>query len=147
VYTIYGARAELRLRDIERLGCGPAGIVRTLYNGTSELVQLSSQKWSYNAAMGGLGEEITLPAEIVSAPVGSTDGAREFNEGSAEIVANVDKGFMHYLKYFRNDLEVTASIRIESGGHREYGWGVYFEQGRHRCALAGTVVGSEDDAI
>jgi hypothetical protein len=81
--------------------------------------------------------------------VGSTDGAREFNEGireSAEIVANVDKGFMHYLKYFRNDLEVTAPIRIESGTHGEYGGGVYFEQSRHRCILAGTVVGSDDDA-
>jgi hypothetical protein len=54
---------------------------------------------------------------------------------------------MHYLKYFRNDREVMASIRIERGRHGEFGWGVHFEHGRHRCILAGTVVGSDEDAI
>jgi hypothetical protein len=44
-------------------------------------------------------------------------------------------------------LEITASIRIENGRHGEYGWGVYFEQGRHGCILAGTVVNrSEEEA-
>jgi hypothetical protein len=62
--------------------------------------------------------------------IGTAEGAAEFNEGireSGERAANVDKGFMHYLKYYRNNLEVTASIRIESGRHGEYGWGVYFD--------------------
>jgi hypothetical protein len=114
-----------------------------------EVVQLPSGKWSCNAAMGKPGEDITLPAEITSRLVGTADGAAEFNEGireSGEIVANVDDGFAHYLKYFRNDLEVTASIRIESERHGEYVWGVHFEQGRQRCILAGTVLGSDEDA-
>jgi hypothetical protein len=100
--------------------------------------------------MGKPGEDITLPAEIATILVGSADGAAEFDEGireSSEMVASVDKGFMQYIKYFRNDREVTASIRIESGRHGEYGWGVYFEQGRHRCILAGTIVGNDEDAI
>jgi hypothetical protein len=33
VDTIYCGKEELRMRDIERLGCGVTGIVRTLYNG------------------------------------------------------------------------------------------------------------------
>jgi hypothetical protein len=100
--------------------------------------------------MGRQGEEVTVPEEIALALIGSAEGAAEFNEGireSAEIVANVDKGFKNYLKHFRNDLEVTASIRIEKGRHGEYGWGVYFEQGRHRCVLAGTVSGTDKDAM
>jgi hypothetical protein len=62
-------------------------------------------------------------------------------------MANVDRGFTHHLKYFRNDLGVTASIRIESGRHGEYGLDVHSEQGHHRCVLAGTVLGTDDGAM
>jgi hypothetical protein len=47
--------------------------------------------------------------------------------------------FAHYIERFRNDFPVTAVIRVEKGHQGEYGWGVCFEQGRHRCILAGTV--------
>jgi hypothetical protein len=73
-----------------------------------------------------------------------------FNEQlreSSEIVANVDEGFRHYIKYFRRELLVTAAIRVEKGHHGDYGWGVYFEQGRHRCVLAGTLVDRPEDEI
>jgi hypothetical protein len=46
----------------------------------------------------------------------------------------------HFIKYFRNELPVTAAVRVEKGHHGDYGWGVDFEQARHRCVLAGTVV-------
>jgi hypothetical protein len=64
----------------------------------------------------------------------------------------VDKGLTHFIRSFRNDQEVIASIQVEQGRHGEYGWGVYFEQGRHRCVLTGTVSGrprekAEEDAI
>jgi hypothetical protein len=150
VTMVYGSRSEIKMRDIERLGCGVEGIIRTLYNGTMEVVRLTSQKWSYNVAMGRPGEEITLPEEIASVLIGPTDGAREFNEGireRAEIVANVDNGFVHCLKYFRDDLPVTAAIGVENGRHGEYGWGVYFGQGWHRCILTGTVVGCDMDSM
>jgi hypothetical protein len=62
-------------------------------------------------------------------------------------VANADKGFGHYLKYFRSALPATAAVRVESGKHGEYGWCVHFEQGHLRMALAGTVVGSDEEAI
>jgi hypothetical protein len=60
-------------------------------------------------------------------------------------VANVDKGFVHFVKHFRNDREVTAAIQVSEGRHGEYGWGVYFEQGRHRSILAGTVANRPDE--
>jgi hypothetical protein len=60
-------------------------------------------------------------------------------------VANVDKGFEHYIKHFRKEIPVTASIRIEKGHHGEYGWGVYVGQGRHRCILAGMVANRPEE--
>jgi hypothetical protein len=60
-------------------------------------------------------------------------------------VANVDQGFEHYIRHFRNDLPVTAAMRVEKGYHGEYGWGVYFEQERHRCVLAGTVANRPEE--
>jgi hypothetical protein len=142
VYTVYGVRAELKMRDIERLGCGVAGIVQALYGGGLEVVQVPSQKWSFNAAMGKPGEYIGAPDEVVAEIQGNPTGIPGFNEGlreSAEIVVNVDKGFVHFIEQFRNDRAVTASRRVEKGHQGEYGWGVYFEQGRHRCILAGTL--------
>jgi hypothetical protein len=66
----------------------------------------------------------------------------------SEIVANVDKGFQHYVKCFRDELPVTAAVRVEKGHHGEHGWGVYFEQGRYRCILAGIVAEhSEEEAL
>jgi hypothetical protein len=81
-------------------------------------------------------EEVAVKV-LEKCPVGP--GFNEALRESSEIVANVDKGFQHYVKYFRNELPVTAAVRVEKGHHGEYGWGVYFEQGRHRCILAGTV--------
>jgi hypothetical protein len=66
VYTIYGAKAELRVRDIERLGCGITGIVRTLYNGEMEMAQIPSSRWSFNAAMRRYGEEVKVPDEVLA---------------------------------------------------------------------------------
>jgi hypothetical protein len=43
------------------------------------------------------------------------------------------------IERFRNDIPVTDALKVEKGHHEQYGWGVYFEQGRHRCILAGTV--------
>jgi hypothetical protein len=91
--------------------------------------------------MGKPGEDIKVPDEVM---------AQVFNEGirdNAEIVASVDKRFVHFIERFRNEMPVTASIRIEKGHHGEYGRGVYFEQGGYRCILAGTVAGrSEEEA-
>jgi hypothetical protein len=67
---------------------------------------------------------------------------RDYNQGvgeSAQITQNVDKGFVHYLKYFKNDKEVVASMQIEQGHQGDFGWGVFFEQGRRRCVLIGTI--------
>jgi hypothetical protein len=39
-------------------------------------------------------------------------------------------------------------LRQRSSHHGEYGWGVYFEQGRHRCILAGSIAEhAEEDAL
>jgi hypothetical protein len=92
--------------------------------------------------MGAPGENLEIPEEVAAQVQENPASIEEFNEGvreSAEIVANVDKGFVRYISSFRNDLPVTAVIRAEKGHQGEYGWGAYFEQGRHRCILAGTV--------
>jgi hypothetical protein len=89
------------------------------------------------------GELPTFSEEVAVQVLERNPTVPGFNEQlreSSEIVAKVDKGFRHYIKYFRSELPVTAAIRVEKGHHGDYGWGVYFEQGRHRCVLAGTVV-------
>jgi hypothetical protein len=106
-----------------------------------EMAQIPNSKRSFNAAMRRQGDEVRVPDEVL-AKAENLPGAKEFNEGiraSAEVVANVDKGFTHFVKRFRNDQEVIAAIQVEQGRHGEYGRGAYFEQGRHRCILAGTV--------
>jgi hypothetical protein len=60
---------------------------------------------------------------------------------SAQLTQNVDKGFTHYLKYFRADQKVSGSMQISQGYQSEYSWAVFFQQGRHRCVLSGTVSG------
>jgi hypothetical protein len=50
---------------------------------------------------------------------------------------NVDKGFMHSVSHFKSTEPVTAAIQVEHGIQGEYGWAVYFEQGRHRCVITG----------
>jgi hypothetical protein len=151
VYAVYGATEELRLRDIDKLGCGAEGIVRTLYAGTMVFTRISSTHWAYIAAMVMEGEEPRIPEEVLlQQPNIQSEEAREYNQGlreSRQIVQNVDKGFAHYIKYFRQDQEVVASMQIERGRFGEVGWGVFCEQGRYRCMLAGTVSGRPEEEI
>jgi hypothetical protein len=88
------------------------------------------------------GESAMVAEEVAVQILEKQPVAPGFNEAlreSSEIVANVDKGFQHQIKFFRDELPVTAAVRVEKGLHGEYGWGVYFEQGRHRCVLSGIV--------
>jgi hypothetical protein len=89
VYPICGARAELKMRDIDHLGCGVSGIVQALCGTGVAVVPIQSQKWSLNAAMGNPGENLVLPDEVGAQVQGELLGIPEFNEGvreSAEIV-------------------------------------------------------------
>jgi hypothetical protein len=150
VYSVYGSKAELKMRQIEKLGIGVKGIVQELYGMDFEVIPLQSCKWSFNAMMGRPGENIAVPGDVAAQIQENAPVAPGFNEGvreSADIVANVDKGFEHYIKYFRDDLPVTAAMRVEKGYHSENGWGVHFEQGRRRYVLAGTLANqSEEEA-
>jgi hypothetical protein len=143
VRTVYGAYATLKLRGFQGLGMGVKEIVHSFYGTGMEVEPVQSRNWSYNAVM-RRGDEVPVRSEEVAVqPLENPPVAPGFNEAlreSSEIVANVDKGFQHYIKYFRDELPVTAALRVEKGHHGDYGWGVYFEQGRHRCVLAGTVV-------
>jgi hypothetical protein len=40
---------------------------------------------------------------------------------------------------------VIAAMDIEAGKHGDVGWGVHFQQGRHRCVLPGLVLGSSEE--
>jgi hypothetical protein len=79
------------------------------------------------------------------------DEMRIFNQEvreSAQITQNVGKGFVHYLKYFKRDQELEALMQVAKGLQGEYGWGVLYQQGRHRCVLTGTIPGRpEEEAL
>jgi hypothetical protein len=144
-YTVYGKRAELKMRGIEG---GVTEIVQALYGTGITVVPIKSQKWTFDAAMGAPEENIEIPDEVAAQVQGETTNAREFNEQvreSGEIVANVDKGFVRCVSQFRDDLPATEVIRAEKGHQGEFGWGVHFEQGRHRCILAGTAANRPEE--
>jgi hypothetical protein len=131
---------------------GVKEIVQSLYGTGMEVEPTQSRNWSYNAIMKRKGEAPAWSEEVAvqertaeNPPV--VPGFNEALRESSEIVANVDKGFQHYIRFFRDELPVTAAIRVEKGLHGYYGWGVYFELGRHRCALAGTVVDRPEEEV
>jgi hypothetical protein len=73
--------------------------------------------------MGRPEEKIDLPDDVAQVQ-GSPPNIPEFNERireSAEIIANLDKGFVHYIEKFRQNIPVSAVIRVEKGYHGEYG--------------------------
>jgi hypothetical protein len=115
VYSVYGVRAELKMRDIDRLGCGVIGIVQALYGTGVAVVSIQSQKSLFNAAMGKPGEELEIPDDVVARVQGELPGISEFNEGireSAEIVANVHKGFVHYIERLRVCLLSSSPVGV-----------------------------------
>jgi hypothetical protein len=64
--VIYGAKAEVKVRDIERLGCRITGIVTILYNGEMPMAQIPSPKWQFNTAMKRQGEEVSVPDKVLA---------------------------------------------------------------------------------
>jgi hypothetical protein len=150
VCTVYGAKATLKMRGFQKANLGAVEIVKAMYGDGMEVQIIASRNWSYDAAMMMEGEVPVLAEEVAVQEWKRNPTVLGFNEqlrGCSEIVANVDKGFRHYIKYFRSELPVTAAIRVEKGHHGDYGWGVYFEQGRHRCVLAGTLVDRPEEEI
>jgi hypothetical protein len=150
IYTVYGARAMLMMRGFQNANLGVVEIVKAMHGDGMAVQVIQSRNWSYNAAMIREGESPEI-AEEVAVQIWERNptvpGFSEQLRESSEIVANVDKGFRHYIKYFRSELPVTAAIRVEKGHHGDYGWRVYFEQGRHRCVLAGTLVDRPEEEI
>jgi hypothetical protein len=150
--TVYEAYATLKLRGFQRLGLGVREIVESFYGEGMKVEPTQSRNWSYNATMRREGEN-PVWSEEATVQVSTAENppvVPGFNEAlweSSEIVANVDKGSQHYIKFFRDELPVTAAIRVEKGHHGDYGWGVYFEQGRHRRVLAGTVVDRPEEEV
>jgi hypothetical protein len=135
VCTVYGAKATLKMRGFQGAGLGVKEIVQAMYGTCMGVQVVQSRNWSDNAAMMREGEAPTISEEVAIQVLERNPTVPGFNEQlreSSEIVANVDKGFRHYIKYFRSELPVTAGIRVEKGHHGDYGWGVYFEQGRLR---------------
>jgi hypothetical protein len=52
VYSVHGVRAELKMRDIDRLGCGVTGIVQALYGTGVHVIPTQSERCSFNSVMG-----------------------------------------------------------------------------------------------
>jgi hypothetical protein len=98
VYTVYGAHATLKLRQIEKLGMGVKEIVQSLYGDEMNVWPLQSRNWSFNAVMSRGEETVDLPGEVAVQVLEKQLVAPSFNEASresSEIVANVDKGCRH----------------------------------------------------
>jgi hypothetical protein len=107
--------------------------------------RISGTQWAYNAAMARPGERtqvletVALPRpEMPKEQIGAFD--QEIRESTWE-TQNVDKGFAHYVSHFKPEELVCAAIQVWQGLQGEYGWEVYFQQGRHRCVLTGVVSG------
>jgi hypothetical protein len=62
-YTIYGARAEIKLRDTEMVECGVEGIPETLYAGKMTLAKIEWIQWAFNAEMAREVEAPLVPLE------------------------------------------------------------------------------------
>jgi hypothetical protein len=43
------------------------------------------------------------------------------------------------VTHFRLRQDIAASILVEEGLQQEFEWSIFFQQGRHRCILAGVV--------
>jgi hypothetical protein len=79
-FTVYRLEAEIRLRDIEKLGCGAEGTVRTLYGAEISIAKIPSTQSAYNASMFREGEEPRIPEEVLLQQPGiSKEEAKEYN--------------------------------------------------------------------
>jgi hypothetical protein len=121
-YTVCGAQAEIKLRDIPRVKCRGEGILNTLYAGSMSLAKIEGSQWAFNAVMARDGEEPMVPPEVMlQRPQLSEQELRDCNcymRECAQEAQNIDKGFARYLKHFRVGKEVRASIqRGPIGGH------------------------------
>jgi hypothetical protein len=85
VHSIYGVRAELKMRDIDRLGCGVIGIVHALYGEDTVVIPIRSQKWSFNAVMGKPGENVDGPDDAMSQSQIDPAEIQGFNEESETV--------------------------------------------------------------
>jgi hypothetical protein len=129
VCTVYGAYATLKMRGFQNLRMGVKEIAQSFYGTGMEVDPTQSRNWSYNAVM-RRGDEEPVRSEEVAVQISTLENppvVPGFNEAlreSSEIVANVDKGFHYYIKYFRDELPARllsvsprkSRCRRESGG-------------------------------
>jgi hypothetical protein len=150
--VIYGAKVEMKLREIENMRCGLKEMIHQLCGPEMTLVKITSREWAYNEVMGRPGEESRIRETVTLPQLEIDEGMKSaYNQelrDSAQCTQNVDKGFTRYLKYFKADQKVAALMQVSQGYQGEYGSGVYFQQGRHRPVLSGTVLGMPaEDAL
>jgi hypothetical protein len=111
--------------------------------------KIPSTQWAYNAAISRPGEEPQVLETVILKPpqmsllemAGENQSIRE----SALEAQNVDKGFAHFVSHYRPNQPVGAAIWTEKGHHGDWCWGVFFQQGRHRCILAGVSSGRPEE--
>jgi hypothetical protein len=105
VCTIYGAKEMLKMRGFQNTGLGVKELVQTMYGDGMDVQPTQSRNWSYNAAMLREGETAVMAEEVAVQIWERKPDVPGFNEQlreSSEIVAIVDKGFRHYIKYFKS---------------------------------------------
>jgi hypothetical protein len=144
-------KTELRLRNTESIPGRSKSIVHSLYSPEMDIVRISSTQWPYDAAMARTGERPQVPATVtLPRPEMSKEQIGAFNQEVRESTLetqNADKGFAHYVSHFKHRELVCAAIHVEQGLQGEYGWAVYFQQGRHRCVLTAVVSGRPSEEV
>jgi hypothetical protein len=58
---------------------------------------------------------------------------------------NYDKGFDRFVRTFDPEEEMSATVAVIQGCHRDHGWAVYCTQDPRRCLLLDTVCGLTGD--
>lgn len=147
--VVYGSKAELRMSNIDNVKCGLDGILQALYGPQTQVTKIPSTQWAYNAVMARPGEEPRVRETItLQRPEIKVEEMGNYNQevsDSVQITQNVDKGFVHYFKYFKPDQNVMALMQVTKGMQGEYDLGVVFQQEGHRCVLTGTVSGRPEE--
>jgi hypothetical protein len=111
--------------------------------------RISGSEWEMIGAIAREGEHPQIPsAHYMKATEKQKELAAAINSNIRDcglMTQNVCKSFDRYIRHFKPQQPVFATIGIEKGGHGGYGWSVFFEQRHRRCAPTGCTYDTLDE--
>jgi hypothetical protein len=141
--VLYGANAELRMRNVEQVPGGFEAIVYELYGPAMSVAKIPSTHWARNGTTTRPNEQASVFETVILPPTGRDEGIISAHNWAirdeVQKARNMDKGFSHFVSHYRPYQPVIASFSVEQGLYGEWRWGIFFQQSRHRCIMAGVV--------